>query len=350
MEQKLELLQSYLKQKMEADLVEKSNYLSNEIKDINERVGMVSSYAETKVSKKEYEKQIKSIKTKFVELVTEQSKAILEQLGAAILEQKKELKTVTEDLESKKLDLDTFNVWVEQHTKDVNSVLNSKSNLDDMIKIRDIVQTKSDDQTMKEQLTEIRRELNEQTIIKSRLDNFIQKMSENFVDRPHFDTNMQKLTSSYEKLQNKVITEYTQIKNDTDRLFRTVNEKVDRPEFNREISQLENGKISRKDYEKQKKDEESKELILLERLERVEKLQAMFDKFSAEVQSSLRKMDKNKVEMKEMNSMNAKINEFYINKHEIEALIDNKLIKLRDSIEGLQKNIQHLLENPRNVL
>ncbi len=344
LEQKIELSQNYLRQKMESDLSEKTHQLSNQIKDINEGLVVLTSYTDSKVNKKDYERQMKSIKTKFVELVTEQSKALLEQLGAAIIEQKKELKIASEDLESKKLDLDTFNAWVEQHTKDVNSVLNSKSNLDDMLKIRDIVQTKSDDQYVKDQLTDIKRELNEQTIVKSRLDNFIQKMSENFVDRPHFDTNMQKLTTSYEKLQSKVITEYTQVKSDTERLFRTVNEKVDRPEFNREISQLESGKISRKEFEKQRKEEQDRELILLERLEKIEKLQTMFDKFTAEIQSSMRKMDKNKVEMKEMNSLNAKINEFHINKHETEALIDNKMIKLRDSIEALQKNIQHLLD------
>lgn len=121
--------------------------IMEEINDLHERVNSLQSLIDSKQDKQQYEQHFNSLKNTL--------QSALQFLQKEIAERNVAIKSINEALEQK-VDTKDLNKWTQQHTLDENAILDKKANLEDLIRLKEIVNQKANLSQVREEILNLK--------------------------------------------------------------------------------------------------------------------------------------------------------------------------------------------------
>jgi len=218
----------------------------------------------------------------------------------------------------RKAEVEHVNRWITQHTSDINSILDMKTNVNDFVVLREKVGNKVDERA----LTELRQEIFEQTVVKAKIEGFINTVESTYLTRDqmhqlmnqHYDTLQGELRSSLQKNQADLASmEYDLSKNNQDAKNSLENQISLLREELKSYAKADSGYIT------------------------FDSLKRLTENMQEEIK---RVVHAAKLDIKQLDNEHASI---YIRKHEFNVLIDQKVSNLRRSIEQLHRSIGQVM-------
>lgn len=280
-------------------------------------------------------------KFKYIQLELEKIKILQTELDKTKLLQTELENCVKVDeltlLLEKKADVRTLNQWIQQHTQDVNDVLDLKANMEDLIPLREEIKRKVDESS----ILDLKKEILSLNELKTRVSNLSSQITTDFVEKQA----LREINHDIIARVDKKVADYSNILAQQIRDITTdLQNKVNRAEVERQLRSFNEKKMNREDILTIKEDF----VPIRESISNCVTLQD-FRTFTNSVQQELKAISNMKLDASEYNVLATTLKN-YLTRREVDTILDSKISSLRRSIDTLHRSIGQLLVTSNSTI